>query len=88
MVPRSVSTNRACAFSGVAAKVRDVTHKEHAQLVSPVVETGFVYFDVQTQEVEPEFLCAFNIPSDGFVCEEGIYTFRTERLIEGTGAGK
>ena len=69
-------------FLRVVAEIRDVTHKEQPQLVSPIVEARLIYLDVKSEEIESEFFRAFDVPANGFICQERIHTFRVKRLIE------
>ena len=67
---------------GIGAEVWDIAHEEHAEFICPVIEARFIDFDVETEEVEPEFFGAGDICLYRFVCQEGIDSFWGEGLIE------
>ena len=88
VVTRNVSAKRllrSCLrFLRIVAEIRYVAHKKQTQLVSPVVEARLIYLDVESEEVESEFFCAFDVSANGFICQERIHAFGVKRLIERT----
>ena len=72
---------RLCSL-GIGAEVGDIAHKQHAEFVSPVIEPRFIDFDVETQEIEPEFLRACDIGANCLIGEEGVDSLWVKGLIQ------
>ena len=72
---------RLCSL-GIGAEVGDIAHKQHAEFVSPVIEPRFIDFDMETQEIEPEFLRACDIGANCLIGEEGVDSLWVKGLIQ------